>query len=91
LNKGGEINFAAPPPPPELPVNKKQLIARVQRYMGPGATRSTASAAVEAVLASIQAASHEAQKVHIARFGIFRTNDKQRLTFRPAKGFVPEQ
>jgi len=83
--------LSPPPPPPELPVNKKQLIARVQRYMGPGATRSTASAAVEAVLASIQAASHEAQKVHIARFGIFRTNDKQRLTFRPAKGFVPEQ
>ena len=30
-------------------MNKKQLIARVQRYMGPGATQSTASAAVEAV------------------------------------------
>ena len=70
-------------------MNKKQLIARVQRYMGPGATRSTASAAVEAVLASIQAAACEAQKVHIARFGTFETNDKQRLTFRPSKGFVP--
>ena len=53
-------------------MNKKELIARVQRYMGPGATRATASAAVEAVLASIQQATAETgDKLHIARFGTF--------------------
>ena len=61
-------------------MNKKQLIARVQRYMGPGATRATASAAVEAVLASIQLATSEADdKLHLAHFGTF-----QRL-LRPAR------
>lgn len=40
--------------------------------MGPGATRATASAAVEAVLASIQLATDEADdKLHIAHFGTF--------------------
>lgn len=40
--------------------------------MGPGATRATASAAVEAVLASIQQATAEAaDKLHIAHFGTF--------------------
>ena len=38
--------------------------------MGPGATRSTASAAVEAVLASIRLAA-EQEKLHIAHFGTF--------------------
>lgn len=53
-------------------MNKKQLIARVQRYMGPGATRATASAAVEAVLASIQQATATPdEKLHIAHFGTF--------------------
>lgn len=54
-------------------MNKKQLIARVQRYMGPGATRNTASAAVEAVLASVLAAVKEDKKLHIAHFGTFHT------------------
>lgn len=40
--------------------------------MGPGATRSTASAAVEAVLASIlDATDSPGDKLHIARFGSF--------------------
>ena len=51
-------------------MNKKELIAQVQRNMGPGATRSTASAAVEAVLASIRLAA-EQEKLHIAHFGTF--------------------
>lgn len=70
-------------------MNKKQLIARVQRYMGPGATRSTASAAVEAVLRSIQQASSQSNKLHISRFGTFELNPAtQRLTFRPSKGML---
>ena len=51
-------------------MNKKELIAQVQRNMGPGATRSTASAAVEAVLASIRLAAQQ-EKLHIAHFGTF--------------------
>ena len=39
--------------------------------MGPGATRSTASAAVEAVLASILQATQQDEKLHIAHFGTF--------------------
>ena len=74
-----------------LPVNKKQLIARVQRYMGPGATRSTASAAVEAVLHSIQQATQQ-EKLHIARFGTFEiSKTRPRLTFRAAKRFLPPE
>ncbi|MBR2144069.1 MAG: HU family DNA-binding protein [Akkermansia sp.] len=61
-------------------MNKKQLIARVQRYMGPGATRNTASAAVEAVLASIGLATKEENaRLHIAHFGTFER------TTRPAR------
>ena len=71
------------------PVNKKLLIARVQRYMGPGATGSTASAAVEAVLTSIQKAANTTPKLHIAGFGTFRISPKGKLTFSPARGFLP--
>ena len=40
--------------------------------MGPGATRNTASAAVEAVLASILLSTRtEGEKLHIAHFGTF--------------------
>ena len=40
--------------------------------MGPGATRATASAAVEAVLMSIrQATAHESEKLHLTHFGTF--------------------
>ena len=40
--------------------------------MGPGATRATASAAVEAVLASIRMATDkQGEKLHIAHFGTF--------------------
>lgn len=53
-------------------MNKKQLIARVQRYMGPGATRNAASAAVDAVLSSILNAAQQ-EKLHIAHFGTFET------------------
>lgn len=52
-------------------MNKKELIAQVQRNMGPGATRNTASAAVEAVLASIGLAAQQRGKLHIAHFGTF--------------------
>lgn len=43
--------------------------------MGPGATFSTASAAVEAVLASVTAVSQR-EKLHIARFGTFETIER---------------
>ena len=52
-------------------MNKKELISRVQRYMGPGATRATASAAVEAVLASSRQATDSGEKLHLAHFGTF--------------------
>ena len=39
--------------------------------MGPGATRATASAAVEAVLASIHLATESGEKLHLAHFGTF--------------------
>lgn len=41
--------------------------------MGPGATRRTASASVEAVLSSIAAAAETEDKVHITGFGTFET------------------
>jgi nucleoid DNA-binding protein len=73
-------------------VNKKQLIARVQRYMGPGATRTTASAAVEAVLASIVAEAKNEHGVRIKRFGTFAFKSSStvakkdgRLCFRPSR------
>ncbi len=73
-------------------MNKKQLIARVQRYMGPGATRSTASAAVEAVLASIANEAKQDKGIRIKRFGTFEyktSADKSkkdgRLSFRPSR------
>lgn len=40
--------------------------------MGPGATRNAASAAVDAVLASILKLAQQ-EKLHIARFGTFET------------------
>lgn len=70
-------------------MNKKQLIARVQRYMGPGATISTASAAVEAVLNSIHKSARTEPKLHITGFGTFRLSPKGKLTFSPARGFLP--
>ena len=70
-------------------MNKKQLIARVQRYMGPGATRSTASAAVEAVLASIANGAAEDNGVRSMKFGTFRkktaSNGEQKLRFAPSR------
>lgn len=55
---------------PSRKVNKKQLISRVRRYMGPGTTHSTAAAAVEAVLASVSLLSEQG-KLRITRFGVF--------------------
>lgn len=53
-------------------MNKKELLARVQRYMGPGTTRSTAAAAVEAVLGSVLALTQEpGQRLQITHFGAF--------------------
>ena len=66
-------------------MNRKQLITRVQRYMG-GATRATASAAVEAVLSCIQTAA-AAEKLHLARFGTFETVTRRARTgYNPATG-----
>lgn len=79
-------------------MNKKQLIARVQRYMGPGATRESASAALKAVLEAIESAtkpeessplapSHPLPKAHIPQLGTFQYAARRsglRLTFRPA-------
>lgn len=46
--------------------------------MGPGATRATASAAVEAVLASIRLSTSEAdEKLHIAHFGTFERQQRE--------------
>lgn len=39
--------------------------------MGPGTTRSTASAAIEAVLGAVQALTESGGRLHIARFGTF--------------------
>ncbi len=58
--------------------------------MGPGATRSTATAAVEAVLSSIQSGAKSDDKLHIARFGTFEIGKRNQLTFRPSQGFLPE-
>ena len=45
--------------------------------MGPGATRATASAAVEAVLSSIQLATAESDaRLHIAHFGTFERKQR---------------
>ena len=72
-------------------MNKKQLIARVQRYMGPGATHSTASAAVEAVLSSIIKGASDAKGVCITRFGVFRKKERASkapcLHFQPSRNF----
>ena len=58
-------------------MNKGQLIARVQRLMGPGATRRSASAAVEAVLSSVVAAVAEGEKLHIAGWGSFELRERR--------------
>lgn len=51
-----------------------------------GATRATASAAVEAVLSCIQQAAAE-EKVHLARFGTFETAERAARTgYNPATG-----
>lgn len=55
-------------------MNKKELIARVRRYMGPGATGSAASAAVEAVLSSILAEVGHGS-VHVPKLGTFEMRD----------------
>ncbi len=52
-------------------MNKRELIARVQRHMGAGASRSAARAAVNAVLESILHSAATDSKTHIARLGTF--------------------
>ncbi len=52
-------------------MNKRELIARVQRHMGAGASRDAARAAVNAVLGSILQEAREEKKVHIAQLGTF--------------------
>lgn len=51
-------------------MNKRQLIARVQQYMGPGTGRETATAAVDAVLGSILQACQKSP-THLMGFGTF--------------------
>lgn len=56
--------------------------------MGPGATRNTASAALEAVLASIRTAVNNEHKVRIPHLGTFvQPSPESKLKFCPAKGF----
>ncbi len=52
-------------------MNKRELIARVQRHMGAGATRDAARAAVNAVLSSILQAAAESPKAHLPHLGTF--------------------
>ena len=63
--------------------------------MGPGAPLATASAAVEAVLASIQQGAQEERGVHITRVGSFtykKSNAAQRneqaMRFSPSAHFT---
>lgn len=74
-------------------MNKKQLIARIQKYMGPGATRKTATAALDAVLSAVVSATSPTTdrtiqpKAHIPHLGTFQRQPRRmgmRLTFRPA-------
>ena len=66
--------------------------------MGPGATRNTASAAVEAVLSSILATAQEDTKVRVPHLGTFeyphstekKPNKPTKLKFRPSQDFLPE-
>ena len=57
-------------------MNKAQLIARVQQHMGSGSTRESASAAVDAVLASIATAAQD-EKVQLRGFGAFFPNENK--------------
>ncbi len=69
-------------------MNKRELTARVQRYMGAGASRDAARAAVNAVLGSILQAAAEEDKVHLPKLGIFEYRERRgsrRLSFRPAR------
>lgn len=56
-------------------MNKKQLIARVRLLMGPGATRSTATASVDAVLDSLAELAEEGP-LHLAHFGTFEVKER---------------
>ncbi len=72
-------------------MNKRQLVVRVHRHMGAGATRETALEAVNAVLSSILKATAKGPKVHIPRLGTFEYIDFdgcRRLTFRPAEHLI---
>lgn len=62
-------------------MNKKELISHVQRAMGPGATRRTATAAVDAVLESIVALAHR-EPLHLTGFGTF-----SRRTHEASEGY----
>lgn len=74
-------------------MNKKQLIARVQRHMGPGTTGNAAAATVEAVLSAIVACAAEEGKTHMPRFGVFRLKQAPagaKLLFSPSRRFASE-
>lgn len=76
-------------------MNKRELLSRVQRYMGPGTTRSTASAALEAVLSGIaELTKQPGDRLQLVRFGTFerRLCPTRRAYSIPAGGMqvVPE-
>ncbi len=52
-------------------MNKRELISRVQRHMGVGASRDAARAAVNAVLESILLTAAAEGKIHLAHLGTF--------------------
>lgn len=57
-------------------MNKKQLIARIQRHMGFGSTRDSAQAALNAVLDCIATYSKE-ERIELRGFGVFTQKEKK--------------
>lgn len=72
-------------------MNKRELITRVQRLMGPGTTRRTAAAALEAVLGSIPSLATQQRGLTIRGFGRFCRATDGKLHFRAARRLLPEQ
>ncbi len=64
-------------------MNKRELIARVQRHMGAGASRNAAQAAVNAVLESILQVAEEEGKVQLAHLGVFEYQEHRRRNGHP--------
>ncbi len=71
-------------------MNKRELIARVQRHMGAGSTRDAARAAVNAVLESILQAAAEGKNVHIARLGNFEYRERRQRSGQGLPGITSD-